>query len=67
VHQKTEPETRYQDLIDDLLGSPGVTPPPMREWFSVDPESALPWLPLARQALDFARGDQAARAEGKSR
>jgi len=28
---------------------------PMKEWFSLDPESDLPWLPLAREALDFAR------------
>jgi hypothetical protein len=28
---------------------------PMKEWFSLDPESGLPWLPLAREALDFAR------------
>ena len=28
---------------------------PMREWFSLDSGSALPWLPLAREALDFAR------------
>ena len=28
VLQKTEPGIRYQDLIDDLLGCPGVTPPP---------------------------------------
>jgi hypothetical protein len=108
VRQQTEPEMRYQDLIDDLLGCPGVTPPPggsgfgrgavrfqrkifvmfvrgrlvlklpagrvgelvaagegvrfdankgtpMREWFSLDPESGLPWLPLAREALDFAQ------------
>jgi len=27
VPQKTEPEIRCQDLIDDLLGHPGVTPP----------------------------------------
>jgi hypothetical protein len=123
VPQQTEPEIRYQDLIDDLLGSPGVTPPaggsgfgrgavrfqkkifvmfvrgrlvlklpaarvdelvvagegvrfdankgtPMREWFSLDPESALPWLPLARQALDFAQdaqAGQAGQARGKSR
>jgi MFS family permease len=126
VPQKTEPELRYQDLIDDLLGSAGVTPPPggagfgrgavrfekkifvmfvrgrlvlklpearvdelvaaregvrfdankgtpMREWFSLDEESPLPWLPLARQALDFAQAahaeqaSHAARAGGKSR
>jgi hypothetical protein len=29
---------------------------PMKEWFSLDPESELAWLPLAREALDFARG-----------
>ncbi len=28
---------------------------PMREWLSLDPRSALPWLPLATEALDFAR------------
>jgi hypothetical protein len=28
---------------------------PMREWFSLDPESALEWSALAREALDFAR------------
>jgi hypothetical protein len=27
---------------------------PMREWLSLDPDSELPWLPLAREALDFA-------------
>jgi hypothetical protein len=117
VCRETELEIRYQDLIDDLLGCPGVTPPPggsgfgrgavrfqkkifvmfvrgqlvlklpagrvselvavgegvrfdankgtpMREWFSLAPESDLPWLPLAKEALDFA---QAAQAAGKSR
>jgi hypothetical protein len=101
-------EKRYEDLVDGLLGTAGVTPPrggsgfgrgairfqnkifamlvrgrlvvklpedrvdalvsagvgvrfdankgtPMREWFSLEPDSALPWLPLAREALDFAR------------
>ncbi len=28
---------------------------PMKEWFSLDPESGLGWLALAREALDFAR------------
>lgn len=28
---------------------------PMREWLSLDPESGLAWLPLAHEALDFAR------------
>lgn len=99
---------RFEDLVDDLLGEPGVTPPgegrgfgrsalrcdgrifamfvrgqlvlklpehrvdeliedgdgdrfdankgtPMREWLSLDPGSAQPWLPLAREALAFAR------------
>jgi hypothetical protein len=28
---------------------------PMKEWFSLDPESQLAWSALAREALDFAR------------
>jgi hypothetical protein len=28
---------------------------PMKEWLSLEPESGLPWLPLAREALDFAQ------------
>jgi hypothetical protein len=28
---------------------------PMKEWFSLDPASGLPWLPLAKEALEFAR------------
>jgi hypothetical protein len=126
VRQETEAEVRYQDLIDDLLGRPGVTPPPggsgfgrgavrfqkkifvmfvrgrlvlklpaprvdelvaagegvrfdankgtpMREWFSLDPESGLPWLPLATEALEFAQAtlagvkSGAAQAGAKSR
>ena len=27
---------------------------PMKEWFSLDPRSALDWPALAREALDFA-------------
>jgi hypothetical protein len=101
-------EGLFEDLVDELVGCPGVTPPrggsgfgrsalrwekkifamlvrgrlvlklpaprvdalvaagdgvrfdankgtPMREWFSLDPESGLAWLPLAREALDFAQ------------
>jgi hypothetical protein len=101
-------EDRYADLVDELVGIAGVTPPlggggfgrsalrfqnkifamlvrgrlvlklpaervdaliaggdgvrfdankgtPMREWFSLDPQSGRAWLPLAREALDFAR------------
>jgi hypothetical protein len=108
VRDETGPEGRYEELIDDLVGIEGVTPPrggsgfgrsacrfrnkifvmlvrgrlvvklpaqrvdaliaagdgvrfdankgtPMKEWFSLDPGSGLPWLPLAREALDFAR------------
>lgn len=104
------PQERYEDLIDELLGTDGVTPPPggsgfgrgslryrrkifamlvrgrlvvklpaarvdellaagqgdrfdankgtpMKEWFSVDPESQQEWLTLAREALDFARAN----------
>jgi hypothetical protein len=99
---------RYADLVDDLMGADGVTPPrggsgfgrsalryrgkifamlvrgslvvklparrvtelvasgegvhfdankgtPMKEWLSLDPESKLDWLALAREALDFAQ------------
>ena len=28
---------------------------PMKEWLSLDPESGLAWLPLAREALEFSR------------
>ena len=102
------PEERFDDLVGELLGCPGVIPPrggsgfgrsalrwekkifamlvrgrlvvklpaarvdalvadgdglrfdankstPMREWLSLHPESGLPWLPLAREALDFAQ------------
>jgi hypothetical protein len=28
---------------------------PMKEWLSLDPESKLDWLALAREALEFAR------------
>ena len=101
-------EERYEDLVDELVGIPGITPPrggggfgrsalrfqdkifamlvrgrlvlklpaarvdalvasgdgirfdankgtPMKEWLSLDPESNLPWLPLAREALQHAR------------
>jgi hypothetical protein len=102
------PTGRFEDLVDELIGCAGVTPPrggsgfgrsalrwekkifamlvrgrlvvklpaprvdalvsggdgvrfdankgtPMKEWFSLDPESGLAWLPLAREALDFAQ------------
>jgi hypothetical protein len=101
-------EERFGDLVDELAGCAGVTPPrggsgfgrsalrwekkifamfvrgrlvvklpasrvdalvaggdgvrfdankgtPMKEWFSLDPESRRAWLPLAREALDFAQ------------
>jgi hypothetical protein len=28
---------------------------PMKEWLNLDPQSALEWPPLAREALDFAQ------------
>jgi hypothetical protein len=112
VDDHTDP--RYEDLIDVLMGEPGVTPPqgrgfgrsavrfngkifamfvrgrlvlklpeervddiiaaghgirfdankgtPMREWLSIDPASDQPWLPLAREALSFARSGQGKRS-----
>ena len=47
--------------VDELVGSgAGVhfdanKGTPMREWFSLDPESPMDWLDLAREALAFAR------------
>ena len=29
---------------------------PMKEWLSLDAASALPWRPLAGEALEFVRG-----------
>lgn len=105
---KIRPEDHYDDLVDELVGLAGVTPPrggggfgrtavrfdnkifvmlvrgrlvlklpagrvdalvaagdgarfdankgtPMKEWFSLDPESGRSWLRLAHEALDFAR------------
>ena len=102
------PEERFADLVDELVGTPGVTPPQggsgfgrsalryekkifamfvrgrlvlklparrvdalvaqgegvrfdankgvaMKEWLSLDPDSGLEWLKLAREALGFAR------------
>jgi len=106
------PEQRYADLVDALVGRPGVTPPergtgfgrsavryhgkifvmlvrgrltlklpehrvaeltaagegepfdankgkPMREWVSLRQDSALAWLALATEALDFATTSEA--------
>jgi hypothetical protein len=106
--QREAPGHRFEDLVDDLVGWPGVTPPrggsgfgrsalrwekkifamlvrgrlvvklpaarvdalvaggdgvrfdankgtPMKEWFSLDPESGLAWAALAREALEFAQ------------
>jgi hypothetical protein len=104
---------RFEDLVTDLVGEPGVTPPhgggfgrsavrldgkifvmfvrgqlvlklpqgrvdeliaaghgerfdankgtPMREWLTLDRASDQPWLPLAREALEFARSAPAGR------
>jgi hypothetical protein len=109
--QEMSPEERFEALIDELIGTPGVTPPrggrgfgrsaarfenkifvmfvrgqlvvklprervdalvgagdgirfdankgtPMKEWFSLSPESGLAWQPLAREALDYARSSR---------
>ena len=51
------PRTRVDELVADGHGvrfdaNKGT---PMKEWFSLDPESGVAWPPLAREALDFAR------------
>ncbi len=108
---RVEAEERYEDLVDELVGAEGVSPPhggggfgrtalrfqnkifamlvrgrlvlklpaarvdaliasgdgvrfdankgtPMKEWFSLDPESGRPWPPLAREALEYARSSR---------
>jgi hypothetical protein len=52
------PRKRVDELVADGHGErfDANKGTPMKEWFSLDPESALPWPELAREALDFARG-----------
>ena len=52
------PAPRVDELIADGHGErfDANKGTPMKEWFSLGPDSALAWLPLAREALDFARG-----------
>jgi len=51
------PEPRVDELIDGGDGArfDANKGTPMREWLALDPGSARPWLPLAREALAFAR------------
>lgn len=51
------PRPRVDELVADGHGErfDANKGTPMKEWFSLDPSSALPWPPLAREALDFAR------------
>jgi hypothetical protein len=51
------PRQRVDELVADGHGErfDANKGTPMKEWFSLDPESALPWPPLAHEALDFAR------------
>lgn len=51
------PRARVDDLVgagqgDRFDANKGT---PMKEWFTLDPESGLPWRPLALEALEFAR------------
>jgi hypothetical protein len=51
------PAPRVEALVADSAGvhfdaNKGT---PMVEWFSLNPDSSLPWLPLAREALDYAQ------------
>jgi hypothetical protein len=51
------PRQRVDALIDagegDRFDANKGTP--MKEWFRLDPESGLPWHPLALETLEFAR------------
>ena len=52
------PRGRVDELVADGHGGrfDANKGTPMKEWFSLDPESDLAWTPLVREALDFARG-----------
>jgi hypothetical protein len=56
------PGPRVDELVADGQGErfDANKGTPMKEWFSLDPDSGLAWLPLAREALDFARRQQQA-------
>jgi TfoX/Sxy family transcriptional regulator of competence genes len=60
------PEARVAEFITSGEGAAfdAHKGTPMREWLSLDPESAVDWLSLASEALDFAR---AAAAPSRSR
>jgi hypothetical protein len=51
------PEARVDALVESGAGVrfDARKGTPMREWLSLDPESGVAWLPLAHEALDFAR------------
>ena len=51
------PRQRVDELVADGHGArfDANKGTPMKEWFALAPTSALPWLPLAREALAFAR------------
>ena len=50
------PGPRVDELVADGHGErfDANKGTPMKEWLSLDPGSAQDWLPLAREALDFA-------------
>jgi hypothetical protein len=50
------PEARVSELITagEGLNFDANKGTPMREWLSLDPGSGLAWLPLAREAVEFA-------------
>ena len=51
------PAARVDALVSDGEGVPfdANKGTPMKEWFSLGPASGRPWLPLAEEALEFAR------------
>jgi hypothetical protein len=53
------PRGRVDELVADGHGArfDANKGTPMTEWFSLNPDSDLAWPPLAREALDFARGE----------
>src|SRR5262245_24196563 len=49
------PKTRVTELVASGAGShfDANKGTPMKEWFTLAPDSALPWSPLAQEALTY--------------
>jgi hypothetical protein len=63
------PRDRVDELVADGHGTrfDANKGTPMKEWFSLDPESDLAWSPLACEALAFSRSARGHKARGHNK